>query len=97
MSGKRARLTGLLGALAIGMAAVAARAAPADPEGGPLVAAYNSCGQQLFRSFAEKPGNIVLSPYSIGTAMSMVFAGARGANEAEMAKVLGLEFSQTRV
>ena len=34
------------------------------------------------------PGNIVLSPYSIGSAMAMALAGARGDTEREMAKVL---------
>src|SRR5881296_2170564 len=57
-----------------------------------LTDAYNASGQDLFRSFAatagNKPGNIVFSPYSIGTAMAMVLAGARGDTEREMAAVL---------
>src|SRR4029453_2959598 len=53
-----------------------------------LTDAYNACGQDLFRSFAAKPGNIVFSPYSIGTAMAMVLAGARGETEQQMAAAL---------
>jgi len=53
-----------------------------------LTDAYNASGQDLFRSFAATPGNIVFSPYSIGTAMAMVLAGARGDTEREMAAVL---------
>src|SRR5215475_532489 len=53
-----------------------------------LTDAYNASGQDLFRSFAAKPGNIVFSPYSIGTAMAMVCAGARGETEQQMAAVL---------
>jgi leukocyte elastase inhibitor len=53
-----------------------------------LTDAYNASGQDLFRSFAAAPGNIVFSPYSIGTAMAMVLAGARGDTEREMAGVL---------
>jgi serpin B len=56
---------------------------------GPLVDAFNGTGLRLFQAFAKAPGNIVISPYSIGTAMAMVLAGARGDNAAEMAKVLG--------
>ena len=56
---------------------------------GPLVDAFNGTGLRLFQAFAKTPGNIVISPYSIGTAMAMVLAGARGDNAAEMAKVLG--------
>jgi serpin B len=91
------RLIGALCALAIGTLPVALRAAPAEPGEGPLAAAYNSSGQQLFRTFAEKAGNIVLSPYSIGTAMTMALAGAHGANQAEMARVLGLDLSQAQI
>ena len=53
---------------------------------GPLVDAFNGTGLRLFQAFAKTPGNIVISPYSIGTAMAMVLAGARGDNAAEMAK-----------
>jgi serpin B len=53
-----------------------------------LTGAYNSSGQQLFRQFAGKPGNIVFSPYSIGTAMAMALSGARGDTAAEMSRVL---------
>jgi serpin B len=53
-----------------------------------LTRAYNVSGQALFREFSAKPGNIVFSPYSIGTAMAMALAGARGDTEREMARVL---------
>ena len=62
----------------------------ASPQERALIEAYNSSGQRLFRQVAATPGNIVLSPYSIGTAMAMMLHGARGATEAEMAKVLEL-------
>ena len=54
----------------------------------PLTEAYNAAGQDLLRQFAAKPGNIVFSPYSIGTAMAMALAGARGGTEREMLTVL---------
>jgi serpin B len=53
-----------------------------------LTAAYDASAHDLFTTFAAKPGNIVFSPYSIGTAMAMVLSGARGATESEMARVL---------
>ncbi len=53
-----------------------------------LTRAYNASGQALFRDFSTGPGNIVFSPYSIGTAMAMVLAGTRGETEREMAAVL---------
>ena len=52
-----------------------------------LTAAYNASGHELFRRFAAAPGNVVFSPYSIGTAMAMALSGARGDTEQEMAGV----------
>jgi serpin B len=53
-----------------------------------LTDAYNASGLALYRDLADAPGNIVLSPYSIGSALSMVRSGARGETEREMAKAL---------
>jgi serpin B len=53
-----------------------------------LTAAYAASAHGLFTTFAAKPGNIVFSPYSIGTAMAMVLSGARGETENEMMRVL---------
>jgi serpin B len=53
-----------------------------------LSKAYGESGQELFTLFAKKPGNIVFSPYSIGTAMAMALSGARGETEKEMIAVL---------
>lgn len=73
-------------ALATGLAALPAGASDADIR--PLTQAYNASGQELLQTLAASPGNIVLSPYSIGTAMAMVLSGARGETEADMRKVL---------
>src|SRR4051794_30494785 len=51
-----------------------------------LTAAYDASAHDLFTAFAARPGNIVLSPYSIGTAMAMALSGARGETEREMAR-----------
>src|SRR5262245_42040211 len=53
-----------------------------------LTKAYNASGQALFQELARTPGNIVVSPYSIGTAMAMARAGARGDTERQMTKTL---------
>lgn len=70
------------------VAAVAAEEAKTRPLARPLAEAYNRSGQDLLRSFAGQPGNIVISPYSIGTAMAMVLSGARGDTQTEMHQVL---------
>ncbi len=53
-----------------------------------LAKAYNTTAQQLFTTLAATPGNVVFSPYSIGTAMSMALVGARGDTASEMARVM---------
>lgn len=63
--------------------------APAtSAEAPPLIKAYNQSGLDLFRIFAASPGNIVFSPYSIGSAMAMVASGARGETRTDMLKAL---------
>jgi serpin B len=75
--------------LAFGLTLLPAAAqVSAQAENRPLAQAYNQSGQDLFRALAASPGNVVLSPLSIGTAMAMVLAGARGETEAEMRQVL---------
>jgi serpin B len=75
--------------LAAAMAVLPPAAGRADDNGRALVAAYNGAGQELFKHFlADSSGNVVFSPYSIGTAMAMALTGARGDNAVEMAKVL---------
>jgi serpin B len=60
-----------------------------------LVAAYNATGERLFQDLAQAPGNIVLSPYSIGSALSMVLAGARGQTATAIGDTLSLHLSPT--
>jgi serpin B len=72
-------------AMLVGLS-MAPRAAAQDIQA--LTLAYNTSGLELLQRLAVDPGNIVLSPYSIGTAMAMARSGARGATEAEMASVL---------
>jgi serpin B len=62
-----------------------------------VTAAYNACGHELVGALAGADGNIVLSPYSIGAAMAMVLAGARGATEAELVKTLRHSLSVDRI
>jgi len=62
-----------------------------------LTAAYNATGIDIFRQLERAPGNIVLSPYSIGTAMAMALSGARGETAAEMAKALKHQLDHTRI
>lgn len=57
-----------------------------------LAAATNQLGLQLYRSLAPaKPdANLVLSPYSIESALALAYAGAAGETRVEMSRALGL-------
>lgn len=54
-------------------------------------AATNRFGLDLYRQLAreQKDGNLVISPYSIESALALAYAGTDGATRAEMARVLG--------
>lgn len=56
-------------------------------------ASINKFTFDIYKALANKKGNLFLSPYSISSALSMTYAGARGTTEAEMAKVIGLDRS----
>jgi serpin B len=56
-----------------------------------VVKAGNNFAFDLYSNLAGKEGNLFFSPHSISTAMAMVYAGARGKTETQMAKVLHLD------
>ena len=53
-----------------------------------LAAAYNRVGQRVFSELARKPGNLVISPYSIGVALAMTMSGAGGSTRTELLRTL---------
>lgn len=57
-----------------------------------LATATNQLGLDLYRTLgaAQPRENLVISPYSIESALALVYAGAEGETRAEMARVLGL-------
>jgi serpin B len=57
-------------------------------DGRAVTDAYNASGLALFQQLSGKSGNIVLSPFSVGSAMAMALSGARGETAQEMARVL---------
>jgi serpin B len=58
-----------------------------------LARAYNAAGQQLFGQLAARPGNVVFSPYSVGTALSMAISGAGGDTASEMMRALSMRMA----
>jgi Serine protease inhibitor len=62
------------------------KSAAAEPS--PAVNAINTFGVDLLHKVAKPDANVLLSPYSIQSALAMAYAGADGTTRAEMAKVL---------
>jgi len=56
----------------------------------PVVQAENAFAVDLYGKLAKQPGNLFFSPYSISTALGMVFVGAKGTTADEIAKALHL-------
>lgn len=55
-----------------------------------LAEGSNRFAVDLYAALRDRPGNVLVSPYSVETALAMVSEGARGETAAQMAKVLGL-------
>ena len=76
--------------------AVAPEPAAANPRS-ELARRDNAFALDLFARTRAHTGNLVLSPFSISTALTMTWAGAKGETAAQMAKVLHLEGLDKRV
>jgi serpin B len=72
---------------------------PSAPAGDvAAVAAGNTdFGAALYRQTARPGENLFFSPYSLSQAFGMVYAGARGATEAQMGQALRFSLSQERL
>lgn len=59
---------------------------PADDRTAP---GLNRFATKVYREIAPTPGNLIYSPFSISTALSMLLAGARGSTAKEIEATLG--------
>jgi serpin B len=55
-----------------------------------ISSAINATAFDLYAQLKGEPGNVFISPYSIETALSMAYEGARGTTASEMAQSLSL-------
>lgn len=69
------------------------------PDPAPAVEAINRFGIDLHQHLAAAPGsgNLLLSPYSIQSALAMTFAGAEGQTRAEMSRVLHFDRDEEKL
>jgi len=54
---------------------------------------YNQSALNLYRHLSVAGGNVLVSPYSIGMAMSMALSGAKGETKLQMQKALHLDMN----
>lgn len=66
-------------------------APPAADAVAKLAAGTNAFGFDLYQRLRKTPGNVVMSPASLTTALSMTWGGAKGETAAQMKKVLHLD------
>ena len=62
-----------------------------------LAEAQNRFAVDLYKQLAAQPGNLFFSPYSLYSALTMSFAGARGATAGEMIKTLHLPYTSEKI
>ena len=62
-----------------------------------LVDGSSEFALDLYRTLKDNDGNLFYSPYSISLALAMIFAGARGETEEQMANTLGFFLPQDRL
>lgn len=73
----------------------AAEAPQADREA--LAAGNTAFAFDLYQALRAEAGNLFFSPYSLSSALAMVYAGARGETERQMADVLHFDLPQDRL
>jgi serpin B len=64
---------------------------PSEDAAVKLARSSNAFGFDLYQRLRQTPGNFVMSPASITTALNMAWGGAQGETAAQMRKVLHLE------
>jgi serine protease inhibitor len=80
-----------LGLLIISITSHSLAAAVTETDADSIAPAVNALGIEIYHSTtAPSVGNMVMSPYSIQTALAMAYAGADGDTKAEMGRVLHL-------
>ena len=62
-----------------------------------VIQAYNKTALELYSALRTVTGNVVISPYSVGTAMSMALSGAREDTYEEMAGALNQAIPRERI
>jgi serpin B len=62
-----------------------------------LVGGATDFALRLHQQLASQPGNLIYSPLSVSTALAMLYAGARGDTESQMAEALGYTLPQDRL
>jgi len=69
----------------------------AQAQSNPVVDGNNTFAFDLYHAIRAGEGNIIFSPYSISSALSMLYVGAGGETEQQMADALHFEGSQAEV
>jgi len=85
----------LVAVLAGSAGAAAPTSAPSDQQA--LAESNNRFAFSLYARLKDSKGNLFLSPYSISTALTMTYAGARGETAAQMARTLELKLEPDRL
>lgn len=84
-------------ALAVLLSPTALSAAASDPDAQQLARDGRRFAVDLYGRLAATPGNVLVSPWSIRTALQMCYAGARARTEQQMSTALHDSLGQSRL
>lgn len=81
-------LRNTLAPLVLALSAIALPAAAQEARVSPGARAFDIA---LYRELAKQPGNVFVSPYSVSSAFSLLYPGARGQSAQEIARTFGFD------
>ncbi len=70
------------------------KAFTASPKVRSIVAGTTAFALDLYHQLAQRPGNLFFSPQSISTSLAVIYAGARGQTEAQIARTAHFDLPQ---
>jgi serpin B len=95
MAGFQTWVRGLLSAKEVNHEPVLTDTSPWPERSGSFAEDNNDFAITLYKQFLQKPGNLFFSPFSVRTALCLIYAGVRGKTAMQMSRALRFTIDET--